>query len=274
MNNLIPFSFESNEIRVVEDASGEPLFVAKDVLVALEYAIDGGVSKYIKHVPDEWRGGESISTPGGTQQMAVLAEQGLYFFVARSDKPKALPFQKWIAGDVIPSIRKTGKYAPSPQHNNFTQENIADPALAALVQTVVELDKVKQEVQKLGSATRAIYRRANSQFRELADRVEQVEISHRNGVPEGFLSKKQAYHIYGEGFSSEVFHLAMVRLGVFTKTYIHRNSDGYEVPSVAYLAEEVLPAVEALIDSAHQCTATLCESPLLGSKRFRYIKEA
>jgi len=48
--------------------------------------------------------------------MAVLAEQGLYFFLGRSDKPAALPFQKWIAGEVLPSIRKTGEYrAQAPQ---------------------------------------------------------------------------------------------------------------------------------------------------------------
>ena len=59
-------------------------------------------------------------TPRGPQEMAVLTERGLYFFLGRSDKSKALPFQKWIAGDVLPAIRKTGSYstpaapAPSP----------------------------------------------------------------------------------------------------------------------------------------------------------------
>lgn len=67
MTNIVPFSFESNEIRVVTDESGEPLFVAKDVLQALEYSIDGGLSKYVKHVPDEWKGGKPISTPSGIQ---------------------------------------------------------------------------------------------------------------------------------------------------------------------------------------------------------------
>jgi hypothetical protein len=42
--------------------------------------------------------------------MLCLSEQGLYFFLSRSDKPAALPFQKWIAGEVIPAIRKTGTY--------------------------------------------------------------------------------------------------------------------------------------------------------------------
>lgn len=111
MPDLIPFSFESRDIRAITDERGEPWFVAKDVLIALEYEPEGGISKYIKHVPDEWKGGTPISTPGGVQQMAILAEQGLYFFVARSDKPKALPFQKWLAGEVLPSIRKTGSYS-------------------------------------------------------------------------------------------------------------------------------------------------------------------
>jgi hypothetical protein len=43
-----------------------------------------------------------------------LCEQGLYFFLARSDNPSAVPFQMWIAGDVVPSIRKTGQYAVKP----------------------------------------------------------------------------------------------------------------------------------------------------------------
>jgi phage antirepressor YoqD-like protein len=49
--------------------------------------------------------------------MVVLTEQGLYFFLARSDKPLALPFQKWIAGEVIPTLRRTGEYSlsSSPQ---------------------------------------------------------------------------------------------------------------------------------------------------------------
>ena len=42
--------------------------------------------------------------------MLTLTEQGLYFFMGRSDKPKALPFQKWVYGDVLSSIRKTGSY--------------------------------------------------------------------------------------------------------------------------------------------------------------------
>ena len=112
--NSLPFSFEGRSLRVLRDEAGEPLFVAKDVILALGASWSGIAN--IKHVPEEWRGVESVSTPSGTQDMLCLTEQGLYFFLGRSDKPKALPFQKWLAGEVLPAIRRTGRYvAPSAQ---------------------------------------------------------------------------------------------------------------------------------------------------------------
>ncbi|MCD7985238.1 MAG: phage antirepressor KilAC domain-containing protein [Desulfovibrio sp.] len=101
------------KVRVVEGADGEPWFVAKDVAEALGYTWQG--VKIIKHVPEEWRLVYSMYTSFGTKPTWALSEQGLYFFLARSDKPAALPFQKWIAGEILPSIRKTGRYqAPVP----------------------------------------------------------------------------------------------------------------------------------------------------------------
>lgn len=107
MTNLIPFNFDGHEVRVVEFA-GAPAVVAKDVAEALDYEWNG--TARISHVPEEWKGVTSVVTPRGAQEMAVLTEQGLYFFLGRSDKPKALPFQRWIAGDVLPQIRRTGSY--------------------------------------------------------------------------------------------------------------------------------------------------------------------
>lgn len=104
----MPFSFESSSIRVVTKQDGSWSVVAKDVALALGYVWAGMAT--IGHVPEEWRGVNSILTPGGMQEITCLTEPGLYYFLARSDKQKAIPFQKWIAGDVLPSIRKTGSY--------------------------------------------------------------------------------------------------------------------------------------------------------------------
>ncbi|MBQ6908541.1 MAG: hypothetical protein IJQ29_00365 [Synergistaceae bacterium] len=114
-NNLQIYSNNSFSVRTITDADGVTWFVAKDVAEALEYEIDGGIGKYISHVPEEWKRGKRISvrSENGVEQareVLCLSEQGLYFFLGRSDKPKALPYQMWIAGEVVPSIRKTGRY--------------------------------------------------------------------------------------------------------------------------------------------------------------------
>ena len=103
------FSFNDSNTRVIV-VDGEPWIVATDVAGALEYSEASRPSRLFQAVPDEWKGVKRIHTPGGEQSMLCLSEQGLYFFLGRSDKPKALPYQKWIAGEVVPSIRKHGAY--------------------------------------------------------------------------------------------------------------------------------------------------------------------
>lgn len=106
--SFMPLAFEESLVRIISAENGEPCFVAKDVALALGYEWNG--SARIAHVPAEWRGVTSVVTPSGVQEVLTLTEQGLYFFLGRSDKPKALPFQKWLAGEVLPALRKTGSY--------------------------------------------------------------------------------------------------------------------------------------------------------------------
>ena len=107
-SNIVPFQFgNQSPIRAV-NVSGEAWFVAKDVVEAVD-AVWG--ARAIAHIPNEWKGVYRIHTPGGHQEMAILSEHGVYFYLNRSDKPKALPVQMWLAGEVLPSIRKTGTYS-------------------------------------------------------------------------------------------------------------------------------------------------------------------
>lgn len=48
---------------------------------------------------------------GGIQQLVYVNEKNLYKVIMRSDKPQAEPFQDWVCGEVLPSIRKHGAYA-------------------------------------------------------------------------------------------------------------------------------------------------------------------
>jgi prophage antirepressor-like protein len=54
-----------------------------------------------------------IQTSIGLRKAIFLNECGLYYIMMRSDKPEAKPFQKWIVQEVLPSIRKQGKYVPN-----------------------------------------------------------------------------------------------------------------------------------------------------------------
>ena len=117
MNDLKIFENEAfGAVRVVE-RDGEPWFVASDVARALKYSESSleTIGKLFISVPVEWTDRKQIPvrSENGVEQLRellIISEQGLYFFLGRSDKPGALPCQKWIAGDVLPSIRKHGAY--------------------------------------------------------------------------------------------------------------------------------------------------------------------
>lgn len=107
MNELQIFENpEFGKIRVVEK-DGEPWFVAVDVCRALEL---GNSRQALTRLDDDEKGVISTDTPGGTQEMSIVNEPGLYTLVLGSRKPEAKAFKRWITHDVIPSIRKTGGY--------------------------------------------------------------------------------------------------------------------------------------------------------------------
>jgi prophage antirepressor-like protein len=108
MSNLIPFEFESHALRVNMDAAGQPWFVAADVCAALALP---ETHKAIARLDDDEKGRNSIPTPGGSQDMSVVNESGLYDLVLGSRKPEAKRFKRWVTHEVLPAIRKTGTYA-------------------------------------------------------------------------------------------------------------------------------------------------------------------
>ncbi|MBQ7220743.1 MAG: hypothetical protein IJS28_07175 [Synergistaceae bacterium] len=121
-NQLQVFSNNSFTVRTTRDEDGTVWFVAKDIAECLEYSeatISNNISNLFKAVPEIWKGNKRIITPGGEQEMTCLTEQGVYFFLGRSDKPKALPYQMWIAGDVVPSIHATGSYSVTTKQDDM-----------------------------------------------------------------------------------------------------------------------------------------------------------
>jgi anti-repressor protein len=109
MTDLTVFSYAGTGagVRTVS-RDGEAWFVASDITGILGY--EGGARNAIARLPERMKGVEEINTPGGAQRMTVISEAGAYRLAMRSNLPDAERFQDWIAEDVIPAIRKTGRY--------------------------------------------------------------------------------------------------------------------------------------------------------------------
>ena len=110
-NNQIQV-FENTEfgnIRTME-INGEPYFVGKDVAEALGYV--KARNAIAKHVDDEDKKDAPIQGDlGGTQSMTIINESGLYSLILSSKLDGAKRFKRWVTSEVLPSIRKTGKYS-------------------------------------------------------------------------------------------------------------------------------------------------------------------
>lgn len=112
MTSLTQFTFHNEyNVRII-DLNGELWFVAADVASALDYP---SAPQMTRNLDDDEKGMHNVHTLGGSQEMLIINESGLYSAILKSRKPEAKKFKKWVTSEVLPSIRKTGKYeAPKP----------------------------------------------------------------------------------------------------------------------------------------------------------------
>ncbi|MCJ7993211.1 hypothetical protein J5N58_01190 [Rhizobium cremeum] len=109
MNAIQNFAFEEHLVRVVEE-NGDPWFVATDVAKALNFR---DAANAIRSVPDDEKGTRKVSTLGGEQSLLCVSEPGLFRLIFRSNKPEAERFQRFVFHEVLPQIRRTGRYDPA-----------------------------------------------------------------------------------------------------------------------------------------------------------------
>ena len=134
MNDIQIFQYQDQPVRTVQ-RDGEPWFVLKDVCAVL------GISKYrdtADRLDEDERGSARVDTLGGAQDMTIINESGLYNVILRSDKPEARPFRKWVTGEVLPSIRKTGGYISGQE--SLSPEELMAKALMVAQKTLAERD--------------------------------------------------------------------------------------------------------------------------------------
>lgn len=131
-NNLTPalFQFEGRKIRI-QVINHEPMFCLADVCKALDLDAPHKVKERLN--PDGGNTIPVIDTLGRTQQAYFINEQNLYKTIFQSRKPEAEKFTDWVTSEVLPSIRKTGKYAAPVQPELPLSETPETPDVAALL---------------------------------------------------------------------------------------------------------------------------------------------
>jgi prophage antirepressor-like protein len=115
----------------IMDEDGVVWFIGKDVAQALGY---NNQSKAIQqHVDEEDKKKIDIraSQNGRVENNLVsrtwlINESGLYSLILSSKLPKAKAFKRWVTSEVLPSIRRTGKYEAMAQAVPINDEPATD----------------------------------------------------------------------------------------------------------------------------------------------------
>ena len=97
------FNASNQQVRTVI-IDGQPYFVAKDVCDVLGHT---NPSVAIQMLDYDERAKQCLGRQGETW---VVNESGLYHLIFQSRKAEAKVFRKWVTSEVLPALRKTGRY--------------------------------------------------------------------------------------------------------------------------------------------------------------------
>lgn len=170
------FSFESFSVRTLGTPE-LPLFVANDVCSALGFG--NGRQAIASHVDPEDLIKSEIETKGGRQTVNCVNESGLYALIFGSKLESAKRFKRWVTSEVLPAIRKTGRYEAqetiTPAEQRAIQREVAIRAhkTASNYRTIYRAIKARYQIARYDQLPR-------TQLEDCLDFIREVELD----VPE------------------------------------------------------------------------------------------
>ena len=119
------FNYNEIPVRTITDENEETWFAGIDICNILGYA---KASTTIEKLDEDERKLEYLTdTSGQSRKTWILNESGLYSLILTSTKPEAKAFKRWVTHEVLPAIRKAGKYTPEQEKNReFSLNSIAN----------------------------------------------------------------------------------------------------------------------------------------------------
>lgn len=155
MSALAIFSFENSQVRTLGTAE-TPLFVAIDICTAL--GLSNARKAVADHVDTEDIIKAEIETKGGRQTVNCVNESGLYALIFGSKLENAKRFKRWVTNEVLPAIRKQGRYeCPAAPH--------IPPAYLTLEHQYAIQSEVAKRVHKDDVRYQTVYQALKARFR-------------------------------------------------------------------------------------------------------------
>ena len=153
-NDLMIFNnVDFGEVRIL-NVKGEPWFIGKDVAEVLGYA--KARNAIAQHIDDEDKKVAPIQgNLGGTQEMTIINESGLYSLVLKSKLPQAKKFKRWVTSEILPSVRKHGAYMT----NEVIEKTLTDPDF--LIQLATQLKEERQARKELEEKNKGLIEENN-----------------------------------------------------------------------------------------------------------------
>lgn len=131
------------ELRTIEK-EGDVWFVAKDIADMLGYS---NAEAMTRKLDDDECFRVNLQNVGLHHIQTIINESGLYSSILGSKKPEAKMFKKWVTGEVLPQIRKTGGYIPVTEE--MSDEDILIKANEIMLKTVEKKNAIIAEQQRV-----------------------------------------------------------------------------------------------------------------------------
>jgi hypothetical protein len=187
----------------------------------------------------------------------ALNFRGIYLDAYKREKPcYALP--KREANLMVMSESYKVQAAVYDRMVELEAKVIEPPKPASTAEMILGLAQVSVELERKVIDTQVNVKRIEA-------RVDQMSVDLRNGVPHGFISRKNARSMYASGLSLRVFEDAMIQMNIPKQSYVSVG-DGYSTVTYAYQEDRIPTAISHFVRDLEQVTKRKCFSRILNRR--------
>ena len=154
------FEFKGNLVRMKTDESEQYWFAGIDVCNIL--GLENPTQSVESLDEDEKKLDYILDSSGQQRKTWTINEFGLYSLVLKSKKPEAREFKRWITHEVLPAIRKAGRYTTD-------QERDREEAILKMTGKLRSLTVEKEELQRKLNEKRKIIEKTSIQLMQLLE---------------------------------------------------------------------------------------------------------